>query len=201
VTAEGLPRLIILRGNSGSGKSTIADTLQKRYGRGLARIPQDVLRREILREHGSDQTPTAAPEFIITVARAALTVGYHVVVEGILHTNAYGTLLRRLVAEHSGPSSAFWMDVAFDETVRRHLLRPVPIPVSAETMQGWFTPMDLLGVNGEQVIPQSSDLDTSVDTIMQFSGLAGAAPLTPCPLVCPHCAKTRAVGATVEGTS
>ncbi len=191
MTDDGLPRLILLRGNSGSEKSTIAATLQKRYGRGLARIPQDVLRREILREHGSDQTPTAAPEFIIAVAKAALTAGYHVLVEGILHTHAYGALLRQLMTEHPGPSSAFWMDVAFDETVRRHLRRPIPIPVSAETMRGWFTPMDLLGVTGEQVIPQSHDLDTAVDTIMQISGLAGAARLTPCPLVCPHCASKK----------
>jgi predicted kinase len=186
------PRLVILRGNSGSGKSTIAEALQKRYGRGLARIPQDVLRREILREHGSDQTPTAAPEFIVTMVQVALKAGYHVVVEGSLHTAVYGVVLRQLIAEHPGPSSTFWMDITFEETLRRHQSRPVPIPVSAEIMRGWFTPSDLLGVAGEQVIPQSHDIDTAVDTIMRTSGLSGAAPLTPCPVVCPRCAQKRA---------
>jgi predicted kinase len=37
-TAQPSPSLLVLRGNSGSGKSTIAEALQKRYGRGLARI-------------------------------------------------------------------------------------------------------------------------------------------------------------------
>ena len=59
-----------------------------------------MLRREILREHGSDHTPTAAPEFIVTVVQAALKAGYYVVLEGSLHTAVYGPLLRRLITEH-----------------------------------------------------------------------------------------------------
>src|SRR5215510_2150387 len=43
--------LIVVRGNSGSGKSTIARAVRDRYGRGCALIEQDYLRRTILREH------------------------------------------------------------------------------------------------------------------------------------------------------
>ena len=41
-------KLIILRGNSGSGKTTIAKGLQKKLGHGTMLISQDVVRREIL---------------------------------------------------------------------------------------------------------------------------------------------------------
>ncbi|MFI7107377.1 AAA family ATPase [Nonomuraea sp. NPDC050227] len=43
--------LIVIRGNSGSGKSTVARTVRETYDqRGMALIGQDVVRREILRE-------------------------------------------------------------------------------------------------------------------------------------------------------
>ncbi|WP_313075894.1 AAA family ATPase [Lacrimispora sp.] len=41
-------RLIILRGNSGSGKSTTAKALQRKFGRGTLVISQDVIRRDML---------------------------------------------------------------------------------------------------------------------------------------------------------
>lgn len=40
--------LILLRGNSGSGKTTVAKMLQRKLGRGTLYIPQDVIRRELL---------------------------------------------------------------------------------------------------------------------------------------------------------
>jgi len=44
-------RLIVLRGNSGSGKSTTARALRERFGRRLAWVEQDYLRRVVLKEH------------------------------------------------------------------------------------------------------------------------------------------------------
>lgn len=43
-----MTKIIILRGNSGSGKTTIAKMLQKRLGNGTMLISQDVVKREIL---------------------------------------------------------------------------------------------------------------------------------------------------------
>lgn len=43
-------RLVILRGDSASGKSTIAQRLRERLGRGVAWVEQDYLRRTVLRE-------------------------------------------------------------------------------------------------------------------------------------------------------
>ena len=45
-----MPKLIILRGNSGSGKTTVAKVLQTRYGRKTMRISQDAVRRDMLKE-------------------------------------------------------------------------------------------------------------------------------------------------------
>lgn len=43
------PKLIILRGNSGSGKTTIANALHQRLKEQSLLISQDVVRREMLR--------------------------------------------------------------------------------------------------------------------------------------------------------
>jgi hypothetical protein len=43
-------KLVVLRGNSASGKSTVAAGIRTRFGRGLAIVGQDNLRRVVLRE-------------------------------------------------------------------------------------------------------------------------------------------------------
>lgn len=43
---DGVAKLIILRGNSGSGKTTTGKALQRKFGQGTMLISQDVVRRE-----------------------------------------------------------------------------------------------------------------------------------------------------------
>lgn len=188
------PLLLVIRGNSGSGKTTTAREVRRRYGRGCALIEQDHARRVILREHGGGGDDRVAPGFIAAMARAALGGGYHVILEGILHTGQYGAQLRTLIDEHTGPVACFYLDVTFGETVRRHLRRAEPIPVDPESMRGWYAARDLLHVPGEVLIPESMGFDEVVTTILHTGGLARAAASTPCPARCPRCA-AKAAGA------
>ncbi|MBO4210899.1 zeta toxin family protein [Micromonospora echinofusca] len=185
----GPPTLVIIRGNSGSGKTTTARETRRRYGRGIALLEQDHLRRIILREHDTAHIDPVAPAFITATARTALDLGYHVILEGILHTTRYADMLHQLIDNHPGPAAVFYIDVSFDETVRRHLNRDEPIPVTAEEMRHWYTHRDLLDVPTETVIPETSTLEQTVTTILHASGLTGTTPQTPCPRRCPHCAR------------
>jgi cytidylate kinase len=63
-------RLIAIRGNSASGKSAVAAEIRRRYGRGLAIVGQDNLRRQVLREH--DVPGGANIDLIDLTARFAL---------------------------------------------------------------------------------------------------------------------------------
>lgn len=65
-------KLIMLRGNSGSGKTTVAKELQKLFGRGTMVLSQDMIRREVLKERdGID--PPALPLIKQTLRSVALT--------------------------------------------------------------------------------------------------------------------------------
>ena len=75
-------QLIVLRGNSGAGKSTAARALREAYGHGVAWVSQDLIRRTILRE--ADQPGGVNIGLIDQVTRYSLDHGYHVVLDGIL---------------------------------------------------------------------------------------------------------------------
>jgi adenylate kinase family enzyme len=157
-------RLVVLRGNSGSGKSTTAQELRHRIGRGVAWIEQDYLRRILLREHDRPGVPNIG--LIDQTARYALDHGYHVVLEGIFYTLHYGEMLRRLIADHAGITGVYYFQLPFDETIRRHSTRPLATTVSPEQMREWYQPCDLLGVPGEQTIDAASTLDDTATRVI-----------------------------------
>jgi predicted kinase len=164
--------LVVIRGNSGSGKSSIARAVRLQYGRGCALVEQDYLRRIILKER--DEAGGLAPQFIGHTVRYLLGHGQHVVLEGILWSQRYGDMIKGLLRDHRGASSLFYLDVSLEETLRRHQMRPQASEFTADDMRGWFNPHDVLGVNDELVIPEDSSLDDSVTFITARSGLLAA---------------------------
>jgi predicted kinase len=165
-------RLIVLRGNSASGKSSVAAEVRARYGRGIALVGQDNLRRVVLRER---DTPDGANIGLIdTVTRYALDHGYHVLVEGILYATHYGQMLDALRDDHRGRTHHYYLDVPFDETLRRHATKPEATAYGEAEMRSWYRPLDLLPNGMEAVISETSTLDDTTDRIMRESGLVSA---------------------------
>lgn len=77
-----MAKLIIIRGNSGSGKSSLAENLQRRFGKDTMRIPQDMIRREMLAVKDGINNPAIylIKELIVYGAKYQRIV----IVEGIL---------------------------------------------------------------------------------------------------------------------
>ncbi|MGW4696116.1 AAA family ATPase [Kitasatospora cineracea] len=167
---DGRPVLVVVRGPSGAGKSSTAARLRAAYGRGVAVVGQDVLRREVLRER--DVPGGANIALIGLVARHALDHGFHTVVEGILDADRYGAMLTDLVAGHCGRSFLYYLDVGFEETVRRHAGRPLAAEVSPCQMAGWYRAHDLLPGGLERVVGEDSTLEETVQRILDDTGLA-----------------------------
>ncbi|MGI8576769.1 MAG: AAA family ATPase [Nocardioidaceae bacterium] len=111
-------RLITLRGNSGSGKTSVGRSLQESLPRGhVALLSQDVVRRETLRTR--DVVDNPAIDLLNVMARYTLDRGISVVIEGMLQPDRYGPMRCRLVDDHEGVSRSYLWDLPFEETVRK----------------------------------------------------------------------------------
>lgn len=167
-------RLVVLRGNSGSGKSAVASGVRDCVGRGVAIVRQDVVRREILWE--KDQPGAVNIGLIEAMVRFSLDNGYHVILEGILDAGRYGPMLERLMQDYPGRSSFFSWDLSFEETLRRHATKPQAGEYGEAEMRSWFVPHDFLPFVQERIFDEGSSLAEAVDTIVRTSGLAADAP-------------------------
>lgn len=160
--------LIIIRGNSATGKTTLAASLQRAIGRGTANIGQDHFRRVVLREH--DVPDGANIELIGATARHCVRIGYHVIIEGILVESHYGPMLRTLVDEHRGPAHVYYLDLPLSESITRHEQRPLFSTVPSAKLRDWYVPDDLLRVSGEQVLDARQSVDKLMTTILDEVG-------------------------------
>lgn len=161
--------LVVLRGNSASGKSTTARALRELAGRGTAWVEQDYLRRIVLREH--DLPAGVNIGLIDQTVRYALDHGYDVVLDGILFAAHYGAMLRQLADDHLGATTFYYFDLTLDESLRRHATRPLAAEVGADQVRRWYVEGDLLGVAGERLIGADSTLEMTTRRIGTETGL------------------------------
>ncbi|HRJ06697.1 MAG TPA: AAA family ATPase [Candidatus Saccharibacteria bacterium] len=157
-------RLIILRGNSASGKTTIAQRLQKELGRGTALISQDVVRREILRVKDTANNPSR--EMIEQMVRTAWELGFTVILEGILSKKRYGDIVNRLVRDCPGGVLSYYFDIPFAETLRRHSTKSVASDYGEKEMRNWWNAKDYLGITGEETITVRHSVDEIIHMIL-----------------------------------
>lgn len=165
---ESGPHLIVLRGNSASGKTTVAAELQRALGPGTANIAQDHLRRVVLREHDVANGDNIG--LLDNTIRYCMGLGYDVIVEGILVTAHYREMLCQVLTDHCGPSHAFYLELPLDVALRRHQERPLGIEVPPEQFRGWYVPSDVLGVPGEVVLDATADVAVTTGAIMAALG-------------------------------
>ena len=167
------PALVVIRGNSASGKSAVAAAIRARHAaRDLAIVSQDTLRRDVLREH--DIPCGANINLLKLIARHAANCGFNVIVEGILRTDHYGAMLAELISGHPGPAFAYYLDIPFGETLLRHASKPQAAEYGESEMRGWYRERDLLPGGIEHVIAAESSLEDTVRTIMTATGLGAA---------------------------
>jgi predicted kinase len=170
-TGSGQTRLIVLRGNSGSGKTTVAHALRAAYGRGLAWVSQDLIRRIILKE--KDVPGGVNIGLIDQVARYCLDHGQHAVLDGILYADRYEQMLAGLSKDHAGGSHFYYFDVSLDETLRRHTTRPQAAEFGPDDMRGWYRRRDLLSSIQERIVPEASTLQQTVALVLEETQLLG----------------------------
>ena len=171
MTAE-IPKLIVLRGPAGSGKSTTARLLLNNATRKTCLIEQDYY-RFIFRPYanGSKVNSAAIHRMIKSNVLTALSEGYDVILEGILNAKSYKSMLQEILVEHPTQNYMFYFDISFEETVRRHSMRPAKDTPSFtdEDMRSWYPAAYVPIHDEEKLIPEKSSLEETVKFVIDSS--------------------------------
>lgn len=161
-------KLIILRGNSASGKTTTAWRIRELHNEPIAIVSQDVLRRDILKV--KDLLGNHSGGLIDLTARYALDCGFHCIVEGILFSDTHAGMLTDLMQDHGGQTACFYWDLTLVETVRRHATKPQSGEYGEDQLSAWYRKRDLIPALDEHVFDASIDQDAAVREIMRTVG-------------------------------
>lgn len=144
-------KLIIIRGNSGSGKTTTAKRLQDHLGHGTLLVSQDVVRREMLKVH--DRDGNLSIDLIRQIAEYGKDKSEFVIVEGILNKGRYGEMLNNLIQFYNQQKTyTYYFDLSFEETVVRHNSSLKKTEFGEDSLRAWWNSKDYLGVDGEKIL-------------------------------------------------
>lgn len=158
-----MPKLIIIRGNSGSGKTTVAKELQQRFGRNTMLLSHDMIRREILKVR--DSMGTQACALLIHMLQYGRKNCEVVILEGILDAAYYKELFECAVEEYGSEIFAYYYDLPFEETLRRHETKPNRHEFGEAAMRSWWKEKDFIGIIPEKVLTKELGLDEAVEMI------------------------------------
>lgn len=164
-----MSKLIILRGNSGSGKTTVAKELQNRFGRNTMLISQDVIRRDMLKVKDNENTEA------IPLMKELLKYGYlHsevVILEGIMYADWYKPLFEMAAQLFQDKIYAYYFDLSFEETLRRHQTKANRYEFGEESMRQWWREKDFSHVLKESIITDEQELQ---DTVSKIYGIVNS---------------------------
>ncbi len=161
-------KLIIIRGNSGSGKTTVAKELRLRIGDGLSDdtmlVHQDTIRREILRERDMLDKGSVI-ELIELVVEFGRKQDRTVILEGIFSAKKYGTMLSRLASKFD-EVYVYYFDLPFEETLIRHASKANAHEFGEKEMREWWNEKDYLGLTNEKLFHENMSIDDIVREII-----------------------------------
>lgn len=151
-----MSKLILIRGNSGSGKTTISKNVQKSLGEGTMLISQDEVRIRMLNVENKAGNP--AIQLIYDLAMYGCSLDTTVIVEGILSNRKYSEMLHKLLRDFKGEIYVYYIDVSFEETLRRHKTKDNRHEFGEAEMKAWWKERDYLDVSGERFITEDMSI-------------------------------------------
>ena len=158
-----MSKIIILRGNSACGKSTAADALQKKIGRDTLLISQDNVRREMLWTKDNSRTVDLLKHLVVYGNQNCEAS----ILEGILYTGTYGDLFNLIEKLYAGQIFAYYFDIPFEETLRRHSQKSYAHEFGEAEMRSWWREKDFLTNISEKTIHEEMNADDIVEMIYQ----------------------------------
>ena len=158
-----MAKLIIIRGNSGSGKTSVSKALQEKFGENTMFISQDMVRREIL--HTRDGADTKALPLMTELLKYGRLNSPVTILEGIMVAEWYMPLFETAIKEFGSEIYAYYYDLPFEETVTRHGTRAKRMSFGAEDMRRWWVEKDYMKIIPEKILTKEIVLDEAVEMI------------------------------------
>jgi predicted kinase len=143
-------KIIILRGNIASGKSTAGLALQKKLGRGTLLIQQDTVRREML--WVKEEPNTMSVSLLKTLAEYGNKNCDYTILEGLLYSDINESLFRYITELYGKQIYAYYFDIPFEEALIRQKQRPIHNKFGEDEMRKWWREKDLLNFIPEKIV-------------------------------------------------
>lgn len=160
-----MSKLVIIRGNSGSGKTTVAKALQHELGHNIMVISQDVIRRDILRvKDGADTKALPLLAELLVYGKNTCEI---VILEGILFSKWYMPLFELAKRTFGTQIRAYYYDLPFEETLIRHNSKSNKDDFGKAEMQRWWQEKDYIGMIPEKIITKDMSLTNVVEMILK----------------------------------
>jgi hypothetical protein len=163
-----MAKLIMLRGPSAVGKSTVAEELMRRTTRPTVLIDLDYYRFGFVnRPEDWD-----GPEYEMSGSDVliGLRMGYDVIFDGNFASDPHDPFLKMLFDAHPEENYLFYLDASLEETLKRHKSKLNP-RIDEDKMKEVFKYASPVGLENEVIIPQDSSIDETVERIMQAAGI------------------------------
>lgn len=156
-------KLVILRGNSGSGKTSTAKGLQSLFGKNTMLISQDVVRREMLKVSDGENNP--AMPLMMELLKYGSEHCEVVVLEGIMVSKWYRPLFELAVMLYGTDIYSYYFDIPFEETIKRHMMKSNCNEYGEEKMRSWWVDRDYSSALQEEAITAEEDQESILKRI------------------------------------
>lgn len=131
-------------------------------------IPQDIVRREILRARDKPDNPSI--RLVYDLAMYGHKIGFDVIIEGILVNERYREMLQKLIVDFNGQTFVYYFDISIEETLRRHVSKPNAHEFGEKEMREWWVDKDYLGVVNEKYITADMSEDDIISMLVRDVG-------------------------------
>jgi len=159
-------KLIIIRGNSGSGKTSVAKALQEKIGPNTMLLSHDMIRMQILHVWSKEGIEKSLP-LMIELLKYGRQHSDVTILEGILDSQQYHLLFKTAIEEYGDNIFAYYYDLPFKETLLRHSTKPNRFEFGEPEMRRWWNEKDLIEIIPEKIFDKEVSLERAVETIFR----------------------------------
>lgn len=129
-------------------------------------ISQDMIRREMLNVKDGENT------LALPLMKELLSYGNKhsevVILEGIMYADWYRSLFQLAVQLYNTEVYAYYFDLPFEETLKRHQTKPNCGDFGEEEMRRWWREKDFSNILNEVRITSDKDKESIVNEIYDF---------------------------------